>query len=179
MTILKNTGEGAQQYRWDDSQAPAFALPTGGTAPTFVAIRGANVFGYRFDGNDLCHGTIQLPHMLVPDPVVHFHVHFTFDQDTALNNTVGFRLDYTWAAPGGTFTVEANTGTVTHTCGGNERYTHQIKELEDITLTGATFSTILAFRLQKLDGTTGVDPVILSIDAHFQKGAFGTVNEYS
>jgi hypothetical protein len=179
MPILTNTGEGAQQYRWDDSQAPAIALPTGGTAPTFVAIRGGNVFGYQFDGGDLCHGTIQLSHQLLPDPVIHFHVHFTFPMSTAAGNTVGFRLDYTWAAPGGTFGVEQNTGTVTHTCAGQEQYTHQIKELVDVTLTGATFSTILAFRLQKIDGTAGVDPVILSIDAHYQKGAFGTQNEYS
>ena len=179
MTILRNTGEGAQQYRWDDSQAPAIALPTGATAPTFVALRGGNVFGYQFDGNDLCHGTIQLPHMLVPNPVVHLHVHFTFAAATAANDTVGFRLDYTWAVPFGTFTAEANTGTVTHTCAGNEQYTHQLKELAAVTLTGATASTLLAFRLQKLDGTAGVDPIILSIDAHYQKGAFGTANEYS
>jgi hypothetical protein len=179
MPILTNTGEGAQQYRWDDSQAPAIALPTGGTAPTFVAIRGGNVFGYQFDGGDLCHGTIQLPHMLLTNPVVHFHVHFTFPMSTALNNTCLFRLDYTWAAPGGTFGAEANTGNITHTCQGQEQYTHQIKELAEVTLTGATFSTILAFRLQKVDGTAGIDPVILSIDAHYQKGAFGTVNELS
>jgi hypothetical protein len=117
--------------------------------------------------------------MLVPDPVVRFHVHFTFDQDTTDGNTVGWRLDYTWAAPNGTFGVEANTGTLTHTCVGNERYKHLIKDLANVTLTGATFSTILAFRLQKIDGTSGVDPIILSIDAHFQKGAFGTANEYS
>lgn len=180
MTILKNTGEGAQQYRWDDSMVPAFGLPTGGTAPAFTAIRGGNVFGWKFDGNDVCHGAIQLPHMLVPNPVVHIHVHFTFPEDTAANDTVGFRLDYTWANPiTGTFGAESNTGTVTHTCAGNERYTHQIKELANVTLTGATFSVIIAFRLQKLDGTAGVDPIILSIDAHYQKGAFGTANEYS
>lgn len=180
MPLIRDiTGIGQQQYRWDDSMAPAYGLPTGGTAPTFVAVRGGNVFGYHFDGNDLLHGVIQLPHQLLPNPVIHVHVHFTFAMSTAQGNTAGFRLDYTWASPGGMFIAEANTGTVTHTCAGQEQYTHQIKELVDVTLTGATLSTLFAFRLQKLDGTAGIDPIILSVDAHFQKGYPGSATEYS
>lgn len=67
MPLIRDiVGIGQQQYRWDDSMSPAYGLPTGGTAPTFVAVRGGNVFGYQFDGNDLLHGVIQLPHQLLP-----------------------------------------------------------------------------------------------------------------
>jgi hypothetical protein len=179
MAIYRSTGIGSQRYGWDDTQSSVQIVPSGATAPSLLAIRGGNVFLNQYDGNDVFYSTIQLPHMLLPDPVLNFHVHFMFPMSTAASNTAGFRMDYTWANVNGTFGAEANTGTITHTCAGQEQYIHQVKALASLTLTGALASAIVAFRIIKLDGTAGIDPAILAVDAHYQKGDFGTAGEFS
>lgn len=165
-----------QGGRWDDSMAPAYGLRTGGTAPTFAAMKG-NIYGYRFDTNDEMHGCIQLPHQTVNDPEIRLHCHFMFAATTTNAATVIFSVEWMWATPTGTFSSPA-TSSATHTISGDENNKHNIINILTTTLTGAGPSSLVVFRIYRSGGTSAVHPFFLSIDAHFQRGRFGSVNEY-
>lgn len=165
-----------QGYRWDDSMAPAYGLRVGGSQPTFAVLKG-NIYGYRFATNDEMHGCIQLPHQTVDNPEIRLHCHFTFNATTTNGATVILEVEYIWATPNGTFTAPA-TSSATHTISGDEDNKHKILTVLTATLTGAGPSSMIVFRLRRSGGTSAVNPFLLSVDAHYQKGRYGSVNEF-
>lgn len=165
-----------QAYRWDDTMCTATALRPGATSPTLAAFKGG-IHADQYDSNDGAHGGIQLPHQNIDDPEVRLHIHFGFNQTTTNGQTVIFEIEWTWAPVNGDFS-NVITSQSTYTISGNKNNKHLVHTVVSPVLTGATPSSIILFCVRRNGGTTSVNPFIFFVDGHYQKGRFGSVNEF-
>lgn len=162
--------------RWTDSQAPAASLRVGGTAPAFAAFRNG-IYAYYFGTNEEVHGSIQLPHDYIAGSTLRPHVHFSFATNPAAAATVIWGLEYSICSVNGVYAA-STTVTATYTAAGDEAFKHCVLGFGDVTGTGLRESCIMLARIYRSGGTSAPEPALLSFDIHYQRGNFGTVDEY-
>ena len=176
---------------WDDLRVePTVRGTAGAKTPSFD-----NVFGglYLYSFNDASAASekevffnIQLPHTWKEGSTISPHVHWINETAGTAGHVVRWGLEYSKAVIGGTFSTTATTIYGTTIVGGGDitvANEHMITEIDDITMSGDTISTILICRLFRnssnaadtYTGTAG----LLSIDIHVEIDGMGSKDEFT
>ena len=167
---------------WDDMRiVPGSFDRPGASDPKLISVQpgggGTTTYLYEFAKNDIVNFTIQLPHNYKEGSDIYFHLHWT-PGDEGVNengNTVGWKIDYTWASMNSAFPQMA-TLDLSDACNGVD-WEHNMTPEIAITGTNKTISSMLICNLKRTD--TGADdtwsnaasgslPMILEIDVHFE-----------
>lgn len=166
---------------WTDSMTPANNLPNGGTAPVLTAIT-TNVSGMAYAVNDLGHFAIQMPHDCTSGSDLRLHCHFTFPSQPTSGRTVRWEVYYAIGAVNGAFSAESGPHHGEYTIQAADNKYHRVQALITITAPTTALSTAIIGRIRRVASTgveSDVDPILLFVDAHYQRGPFGSENEYS
>lgn len=182
MATITRTTAYPFDLRWDDSMSPAYSFPNGGTAPALTAIT-ANISGMAYAVNDLGHFAIQMPHNMAPGSDIKLHVHFTFPSQPTSGRTVRWEVYYSYGAINEAFSAESAAQYGEYTIQATDNKYHRVKEI--CTISGSSSvpqSSCVIARIRRV-ASTGVEsdvaPIILFVDAHYQKGPYGTFTEFA
>jgi hypothetical protein len=163
--------------QWDDEGHSALSIRVPvSSAPDWQAFpTGSNTFAYCFpDGSDTyLHFSYQLSHRYVVGTDFDIHFHWAGDSDPDATLTARMVVDYTIAAPGGTFPASTQvSGGVT--IEDDEQNKHQVDDSTTVTGSVLGISSVMIGRIWRDgDGTTGTDDYqgdvcFLGIDSHIQ-----------
>jgi hypothetical protein len=167
---------------WNDVQGVLAGVnPVGPAAPPQGDTAGE---GWLYDGNstELAVITVQTPHDMLPGSDIYPHVHWRKTTDAA--GDVLWHCDARAATPGGDFGAYAEVGEsstpVAGTVDNDTAARHLVTSFGVLSMTGASVSTIVHFKLSRLGGTDsyGADALALSFDCHYQIAAPGTANQF-
>lgn len=175
---------------WDDIRINPGSFDRPGVSdPTIVAydVNGGGVSTYlwQFAKTQLASFTVQLPHTYKTGTDIYVHLHWTPGANGAAEsgNTVGWKIDYSWANIDGTFPT-MGTADLSDTCDGTN---HKHQMTPDVVIDGHTsakgISSMLVCNIKRTD--TGADdtwsgagsgslPLLLEIDFHFQIDTMGS-----
>lgn len=173
---------------WDDIRIVPGSFDRPGVAdPAMVVYNvnagGVNTYLWEFAKNDIASFTIQLPHSYHEGENIYVHVHWTPGArgNEESGNTVGWKVDYSWANIDGSFPT-MGTADLSDACAGTD-HKHQMTPEVAITGTGKKASSILLCNIKRTDTgtddtwdstTSGQLPMILEIDFHFPINSLGT-----
>ena len=173
---------------WDDVRiVPGVFQFPGGADPTLQNWQpggSGTIFPvYKFKKDDYVIATCQMPHSYKEGSDVYFHIHWTpcdrgNEETTAL---VGWKVDYSWANPNGTFGASA-TVDLSDACQSTD---HQHLWTPDVLVSGIgkTMSSIVLLKIYRSDtgaddtwaGTTDAQsPAILEFDIHYEMNSVGS-----
>ena len=173
---------------WDDLRITPGSFDRPGVAdPVIKAVQpggsGITTYLYEFAKDDIASFTIQLPHSYQQGTGIGAHVHWTpgAQGNEENGNTVGWKVDYTWANIDGTFGALA-TADLSDACNGVD-WEHNISPEVELTGTSKNISSMLICNIKRTD--TGADdtwsnsasgslPFILEIDFHFKQDTLGS-----
>lgn len=173
---------------WDDIRITPGSFDRPGVAdPAYVSYQpsGAGITTYlpEFAKNDLVSFSIQLPHGYDMEENIYVHVHWTPGANGVAEsgNTVGWKIDYSWANIDGTFGAMA-TADLSDACDGVD-HKHQMTPEVAIVGSGKHISSMLICNLSRTD--TGADdtwagagagslPLMLEVDFHFPIDTVGS-----
>lgn len=144
---------------------------------------GTSTYLYEFAKNDIVSFTIQLPHSYKEGTDIYCHIHWTPGAQGAAQsgNTVGWKVDYSWASIDGAFGSMA-TLDLSDACNGVD-HEHNMTTDSVITGSGKTISSMLICNAKRTDtgaddtwsaGGGGDQPMLLEIDFHFQIDTIGS-----
>lgn len=173
---------------WDDLRVtPAGFDGAGVSDPALVSYQpggsGIATYLYEFQKDDIAYFTVQLPHSYKQGEDIKVHVHWTPGANGVAENgnTVGWKIDYSWASINGNFGAMV-TADCSDACDGTD---HKHQMTPDVTITGTSknISSMLICNIKRTD--TGTDdtwsgtasgslPMILEIDFHFPCGQIGS-----
>jgi len=172
---------------WNDIRiVPGSFSRPGVSDPTIVTVApsgGGNTYMYEFAKNDIVSFSVQIPHSYQEGTSIGAHVHWTpGDQGNEENgNTVGWKIDYTWANVDGAFGTIA-TADCSDACNGTD-WEHNMTPEVELTGSGKTISSMLICNLKRTDtgaddtwsnATSGSLPLLLEIDFHFKQDTLGS-----
>lgn len=155
---------------------PVVYYPNGG---------GLGMYLYQFGKNQFVSFTVQIPHSYKQGTDVMVHLHWTPGANGAAEsgNTVGWKVDYSWANINGAFT-DMQTCDLSDACDGTD---HKHQMTPEVTIDGHTaekhISSMLLCNLRRSDtgaddtwaGTaSGALPMILEVDFHFEMDTIGS-----
>lgn len=173
---------------WDDVRVTPGSFDRPGTSdPTLVTYTpggtGTATYLWEFKKNDIASFTVQIPHGYKAEENIYVHVHWNPREygATESGNTVGWKIDYTWANIDGTFGAMA-TADLSDACAGVD-HAHQMTPEVALTGTGKHISSMLLCNIKRTD--TGADdtwagtasgqlPLLLEIDFHFPMDTVGS-----
>lgn len=173
---------------WDDLRVTPAGFDRAGVAdPSLVEYTpsgsGIATYLYEWQKNDIAYFTIQLPHSYKLGSSLYAHVHWTAGaRGTAESgNTVGWKIDYTWASINGVFGAMA-TVDLSDACDGVD-HKHQMTPNVEIVGTDKGISSMLICNIKRTD--TGTDdtwagtasgslPLLLEIDFHYEIDTLGS-----
>ena len=175
---------------WDDMRVVPGSFDRPGVSdPAIVAydVNGGGVSTYlwEFGKNDIASFTIQLPHSYKIGTDIYAHLHWTPGPNGAAEsgNTVGWKVDYSWANYGSAFPTMA-TADLSDACDGTD---HKHQKTDDILIDGHTvakeISSMLICNIKRTDTGTddtwsgtlsGALPMLLEIDFHYQIDTVGS-----
>ncbi len=178
---------------WNDIQTSAANMRTGGTAMTFDILSGVGAtanYQYRFDTLDEVYCTVQFPHGMKVNSVIHPHLHII--NRTALTgvaSTVYFTMYYAWVDIN--TNAAATAGVIDYaSVAGNKnlqnlgQFYHGIVDFGTIT-PGAGQGNISSMLLVKLvrnnAGTnvySGNEIFTLGFDVHYEIDTIGSRQEF-
>lgn len=155
--------------------------------PTIVAYDvnagGVSTYLWEFKKNDVASFTVQVPHSYKQGQDIKCHIHWTPGaRGTAENgNTVGWKVEYSWANINGAFGTMASVD-LSDACDGTN---HKHQMTPDITITGSgkNVSSMLICNVKRTDTgtddtwastTSGQLPMLLEIDFHFPVDTMGS-----
>jgi hypothetical protein len=166
---------------WDDLRVNAGSIDRPGVDdPTFVVYYpnggGLGVALLEFALNDFASFTVQLPHNYKEGEDIYVHVHWTPGDrgNEESGNTVGWKIDYSWANRYENF-PDMQTIDLSSACDGTD-HKHQKTSSVAISGTGKEISSMLVCNIRRSD--TGTDdtwasilsgqlPLFLEIDFHY------------
>lgn len=173
---------------WDDIRInPGSFDRPGVTDPTIIAYDvnggGVNTYLYQFQKNAIASFTVQMPHSYKTGQDIKVHIHWTPGANGSAENgnTVGWKIDYSWA------NINENFGTMTtldlsDACDGTN-HKHQMTPDVTMTGTGKGISSMLLCNVKRTDTGTddtwggtasGALPMLLEIDFHFPIDTVGS-----
>lgn len=173
---------------WDDLRViPGSFDRPGISDPTIVAydVNGGGVSTYlwQFAKNNIASFTVQLPHGYKQGEDISVHIHWTPGANgvTENGNTVGWKVQYSWANIDGNFGTMA-TADLSDACDGTN-HKHQMTPGVTITGSGKNISSMLLCNVTRTDTGTddtwsgtasGALPMLLEIDFHFPIDTIGS-----
>lgn len=154
--------------------------------PTIVKVQpggSGDTYLYEFADGNAASFVVQLPHTYKVGEDIKVHVHWTpGDHGEAEDgNTVGWKIDYTWANINGAF-GEMTTADCSDACNGVD-WEHNMSPEVTITGTGKSISSMLICNIRRTDtgsddtwnGTvSGERPLILEVDFHYPVNTLGS-----
>lgn len=175
---------------WDDMRVVPGSFDRPGVSdPGIVAYDvaggGVSTYLWEFAKNNIASFTVQLPHAYKIGTDISAHVHWTpGPRGVAENgNTVGWKLDVSWANIDGTFTAMQSID-LSDTCDG---VNHKHLKTASVAIDGHTapkgISSMLICNIKRIDtgaddtwvGTlSGERPMLLEIDFHYQIDTVGS-----
>lgn len=175
---------------WDDMRiVPGSFDRPGASDPTITSYTpggsGTATYLYQFDKTNIVSFTVQLPHSYAQGTDMHVHAHWTPGANgaTESGNTVGWKLDYSWANINGVFGT-MQTVDLSDTCDG---VNHKHQMTPDVLIKGNDrhISSMLICNFKRTD--TGADdtwtnatgPLLLEIDFHFRQNSLGSYQRSS
>jgi hypothetical protein len=148
-----------------------------------VGASGTNIYLWEFAKNDIASFTAQLPHSYKQGEDISVHVHWTPGSrgNEENGNTVGWKLDYSWANINDVF-VTVTTADLSDACNGTD-HSHQMTPEVTISGTDKNISSMLLCNIKRTD--TGTDdtwvgtasgqlPLLLEIDFHYPIDTIGS-----
>lgn len=173
---------------WDDIRInPGSFDRPGDSDPAIVAYApnggGISTYVYEFALNNIAAFTVQLPHSYKTGSDIYCHLHWTPGArgNEENGNTVGWKVDYSWASIGGNFGDMA-TLDLSDACDGTD-HKHQMTTDAVISGTGQGISSMLLCNVKRTDtgtddtwatNTAGNMPKLLEIDFHFEVNTLGS-----
>jgi hypothetical protein len=179
-----------QTVVWDDLRITPGSFDRPGVSdPAIVAYAvgggGTNSYLYEFAKNNVVSFTVQMPHSYKTGQDIKAHVHWTPGARGVAEsgNTVGWKIDYSWANIDGSFGAMV-TADLSDACAGVD-HAHQMTP--EVTIDGHTaakgISSMLICNLKRTD--TGADdtwasavggqlPMLLEIDFHYPMDTIGS-----
>jgi hypothetical protein len=177
-----------QTVVWDDLRIiPGSFDRPGISDPSIVSYQpsgaGTTTYLYEFKKNDIASFACQLPHSYKQGEDIKVHIHWTPGANGVAENgnTVGWKIDYSWANINGTFSA-MSTADLSDACDGTN---HKHQMTPDVTITGTSknISSMLICNIKRTD--TGADdtwagtasgslPMLLEIDFHFPIDTIGS-----
>jgi len=177
-----------QTVVWDDLRITPGSFDRPGVAdPDYVIYYpnggGLGVYLPEFAINDFASFTIQLPHSYKEGENIYVHLHWTpRDRGVAESgNTVGWKIDYSWADIGGNF-PDMQTADLSDACDGTN-HKHQMTTEVAITGTGKHISSMIMCNIRRSDtgtddtwstNTSGNLPLLLEVDFHVPLNTVGS-----
>lgn len=173
---------------WDDIRVTPAGFDRAGIAdPALVSYQpsgsGTATFLYEWQKNDIAYFTIQLPHSYKLGSSLWAHVHWTAGANGVAEsgNTVGWKIDYSWANINETFGA-MTTIDLSDACDG-VNHKHQMTPNVEIIGTNKRVSSMLICNIKRTD--TGTDdtwsgtasgslPLLLEIDFHYEIDTIGS-----
>jgi hypothetical protein len=168
---------------WNDLTASSLAFASGTNAPTLTEITtGTWVQCYNYAvANDISFTSLQMAHNYAEGTDAEPHIHYSIDGNGVSTDTVVLRVSINW------FNVGAAIGAATTTdykipMGSKTADTHYIYDLNALTGTGKTLSSVFTVRIERLQNS-GSDTYnnwfcIHDFDVHYQIDGFGSRSEY-
>jgi hypothetical protein len=173
---------------WDDIRINPGSFDRPGTSdPSIVAydVNGGGVSTYlwQFAKNNIASFTVQIPHGYKVGEDIYVHIHWTPGSrgNEENGNTVGWKIDYSWANIGDNFGTMV-TVDLSDACDGTD---HKHQMTPDVAIIGSSkgISSMLLCNIKRTDtgsddtwsGTTsGELPMLLEIDFHFPIDMIGS-----
>lgn len=167
---------------WDDLRiVPGSFDRPGVSDPTLVAYAvgggGVSTYLYQFNINNLASFSCQIPHGYKVGSDIYVHIHWTPGARGVAEsgNTVGWKIDYSWASIGDAFGAMA-TVDLSDACDG---VSHKHQMTDDVVIAGTAknISSMLLCNVKRTDtgtddtwatNTSGNLPLLLEIDFHFE-----------
>lgn len=176
---------------WDDLRIVPGSFDRPGTQdPAYIAYipSGSGITTYLTEwqktGNgDLASFTCQIPHGYKVGEDIYVHIHWTPGArgNEESGNSVGWKIQYTWANIDGTFAT-MGTANLSDICDGTD-HKHQMTDDVQITGSGKGISSMLICNILRSDtgaddtwvsGTSGQLPMLLEVDFHYPIDTMGS-----
>jgi hypothetical protein len=160
---------------------PANNLPNGGTAPSLTAIT-TNISGMAYAVNDLGHFAIQINHDCAASSDLKLHCHFVFPSQPTAGRTVRWEVYYSLGGVGAAFSAESVAQYGEYTIVASDDKIHRAQSICTISGLAAPQSCAIIGRIMRVASTgseSDVNPILLFVDAHYQRGPYGTYAEFS
>lgn len=157
-------------YGWRDLEGN-IDTRIGATNPTWTVIDGGPFYAYVFTVGDECFIHYHVPHDIVPNSDIHFHVHWMTSGTST--NTVKFETTYSYAK-GFNQAAFDTTGTVisVEEAASGTAFQHMVSESTAQTISGLSEPDgIIMVRIARVTngGTENTDTVfVLEADVHYQ-----------
>lgn len=173
---------------WDDIRIVTGSMTRPGAADPVYKIYdvnggGTNTYLLEFAKADWATFTVQLPHQYKQGSDIYVHAHWTpgAQGSAESGNTVGWKVQHSWANLDGAFGTMAEVD-LSDTCGGTNHAHYMTPDIA-ITGTSKTISSMLICNILRTD--TGTDdtwsnaasgslPMLLEVDFHFEIDTIGS-----
>lgn len=188
---IKVDSLGTPTFPWQDLIGDITPKPSAPNAPTFAAFRGGSVKTYFYSAGDQGDCLYHIPHDYVPGSDLSIHVHWAHN-GTAISGSFVIDLYVTYAKGHGqqAFSAEVNpTITIsTPDIATVPQYEHRLNEIQlsasspsasqidsdDIEPDGIILVHFDVTTIPTITGGTTNEPVILTLDIHYQSTGIGT-----
>lgn len=167
----------ASDFGWRDITGEIITRGVGATDPVWTQIGTSVFYGYAFAVNDVCWINYHVPHDILPNGEIFFHVHWITSGTST--NSVKWQFDYTYAKGfnQAAFSMTPTTMTVEEAASGTA-YQHMVTESTGQTISGLSEPDgIVQCKITRLTngGSENGDNVFLLLaDLHYQSTNQGT-----
>lgn len=162
----------------EDLRFPSSGINPPGAASDPTRSQTTGLLEFATGADRIIAGNFQMPHSWAPGTAITPHIHYLCR--TANNGNVSkWRLDYSIANISGVFSAgdygTYTPGSVIDVPNPNNTQTHAIISLGTITMTGYTESSVVIWKLTRLDaGNADASTIVLlDFDVHFKVEKFG------
>lgn len=166
---------------WEDLRVPVSTVVVNpvNSKPDWVAFVGnTRALGFDNAASEWVSFSAQMPHNYLQGSDIEAHLHWSATDGAA--GGVRWVLDYTWANIGSPFGALASLAETSAAASAN---THTYCDLEWLTGTGKTVSSVLMCRLWRdvahTDDDYAADAALLEFDFHYRVDGFGSEEEDS
>jgi hypothetical protein len=190
--VAKNTGRSPGQilgnvryvypdtdeFGWRDITSEVRTRGVGATDPSWTQIGSSAFSAYAFAVNDVSWHSFHVPHDIVPDSEVFFHIHWITDGTST--NTVKWQFEYCYAKgfDQAAFDVASPATATAEEAASGTAYQHMVTETSGQAITGLTEPDgIIQVKVTRLTngGSENADTVfMLTSDIHYQSTSAAT-----
>ena len=177
---VKVGSSASQAFGWRDITGQILTRGVGATDPAWAQLSTGPFYAYRFDINDVAWIPFHVPHDIVPDADIHFHVHWIPDGTDA--NTVKWNFDYMYARGFNQDAFNPAGSSVTaEEAGPGTAWQHMVTETAAVSIANLDEPDgIIYLKLTRVTngGTDNADDIfVLLSDLHYQCTNCGTANK--
>jgi len=168
---VRITYPGSDYFGWRDITGQVRTRGVGATDPAWAQLGSGPFYAYQFAVNDVCWMEYHVPHDIVPNSIIHFHVHWLADGTDV--NIVKWQWDYAYARGFNQEAFDAAGDQITaQEAGAGIAYQHMVTETAGVKL--ATLNEpdgMIYVKITRLTngGSENADGIfVLTADVHYQ-----------